>query len=74
MRITSLQNERVKSAVKLRDRKGREEQQRIIIDGLREIKRAVEAGVQVVELLSASFRRMICCMTAATPIVYCPHC
>ncbi len=43
--ITSLQNPRVKQAAKLRDRRGRQQQQRIIIDGLREISRAVAAGL-----------------------------
>jgi TrmH family RNA methyltransferase len=47
--ITSRQNERVKDAVKLRDRKGRERQGRIVIDGAREISRAIAAGVEVVE-------------------------
>ena len=48
--ITSLQNARVKQAVKLRDRRGRDDQGRIIIDGLREIERALAAGVKLVEL------------------------
>ena len=39
--ITSLQNPRIKQAAKLRDRKGRVQQQRIVIDGVREIARAV---------------------------------
>lgn len=47
--ITSLQNLRVKEAVKLRDRKGREQQGRILIEGVREISRAVAAGVEIVE-------------------------
>jgi TrmH family RNA methyltransferase len=47
--ITSLQNPRVKEAVKLRDRKGREQQGRILIEGVREIGRALEAGVDVTE-------------------------
>lgn len=50
MRITSPHNERLKAAVKLRDRKGRDEQGRMIIDGVREIRRALEAGIQIVEL------------------------
>jgi TrmH family RNA methyltransferase len=50
MTITSLQNARVKAAAKLRERRGRETQQRIIIDGAREILRAAQAGVQFVEL------------------------
>ena len=48
--ITSLQNQRVKDAVKLRERRGREKQQRIIIDGLREIQRAMDAGVRWAEV------------------------
>ncbi len=47
--ITSLQNPRVKEAVKLRDRKGREQQGRILIEGVREIGRALEAGVEITE-------------------------
>ena len=48
--ITSLQNRRVKDACRLRDRRGRQDQQRIIIDGTREINRALDAGCDVVEL------------------------
>ncbi len=48
--ITSLQNQRVKSAVRLRDRRGRQDQQRIIIDGAREIERALDAGCEILEL------------------------
>jgi TrmH family RNA methyltransferase len=47
--ITSLQNPRVKEAVKLRDRKGREEQGRILIEGIREIGRALDAGIEITE-------------------------
>jgi TrmH family RNA methyltransferase len=49
MPITSVQNPRVKAAVRLRDRSGRDDQGRIIIDGVREISRAVAAGVEIVE-------------------------
>jgi len=48
--ITSLQNPRVKDAAKLRDARQRAKQQRIIIDGRREILRAAAAGVRLVEL------------------------
>lgn len=48
--ITSLQNVRLKQALKLRDRRGRDQQGRIVIDGLREIARAVQAKVEIVEL------------------------
>jgi len=47
--ITSLQNPRVKEAVKLRDRKGREQQGRILIEGVREIGRALEASIEITE-------------------------
>lgn len=47
--ITSLQNPRIKDTVKLRDRRHREKQGRILIDGLRELERAIDAGVAVVE-------------------------
>ncbi|QEG33558.1 TrmH family RNA methyltransferase [Bythopirellula goksoeyrii] len=48
--ITSRQNERVKQAVKLRDARQRGKQQRFIIDGVREIGRALDAGIDVVEV------------------------
>lgn len=48
--ITSLQNERVKAVVRLRDRKGRERQQRFVIDGAREIQRALTSGIELTEL------------------------
>jgi TrmH family RNA methyltransferase len=45
--ISSPQNERIKAAAKLRDRKGREQQGRILIDGVPEISRAIAAGVKI---------------------------
>ncbi len=45
--ITSSQNPHVKRAVRLRTRRGREKQQRIIIDGSREILRAIQANVEI---------------------------
>jgi TrmH family RNA methyltransferase len=50
--ITSVKNPRVQQAARLRDRRAREQQQRIIIDGVREIRRALAAGVNVVELFA----------------------
>ena len=47
--ITSRQNARVKEAAKLRDRRQRERQGRFVIDGAREILRAIDAGVEIVE-------------------------
>lgn len=48
--ITSLQNPRVKDAVRLRDRRHREKQGRILIDGARELARAITAGVRILEV------------------------
>jgi TrmH family RNA methyltransferase len=48
--ITSLQNQRVKDAVKLRDRRHRDQQGRILIDGATELGRAIAAGVRLVEV------------------------
>jgi len=50
MQISSTANPRVKAAIRLRDRGGRDDQRRIIIDGVREISRALDGGVQIVEL------------------------
>jgi RNA methyltransferase, TrmH family len=47
--ITSLQNPRVKDAVRLRDRRHRDKQGRILIDGARELRRAIAAGLKLVE-------------------------
>lgn len=51
--ITSLHNPRVKQAAQLRDRAGRESQQRIIIDGMREVERALAADVEFLEVFAA---------------------
>jgi RNA methyltransferase, TrmH family len=48
--IRSLQNPRVKEAVALRDSRHRRKAGRILIDGARELARAVHAGVQLVEV------------------------
>ena len=48
--VTSLQNQRVKDASKLRGRRAREKQGRIIIDGAREIHRALDNEINIVEL------------------------
>jgi TrmH family RNA methyltransferase len=50
MIISSHHNPRVKAAARLRDRSGRDEQGRIIIDGVREISRALAAGVKIDEI------------------------
>ena len=51
--ITSTQNRRIKDAVKLRERRGRDKQRRIIIDGTREISLAIEGGVELAEAFVA---------------------
>lgn len=48
--ITSLRNPHVKDAARLRERRGRQQQQRFVIDGARELLRAIEAGVELVEV------------------------
>lgn len=48
--ISSLQNKRVRDAVRLHTSRGRKQQDRIIIFGAREIRRAIAAGVQITEL------------------------
>jgi TrmH family RNA methyltransferase len=47
--ITSLQNKRVKDAARLRDRRGRKTQHRILVDGAREVLRALAARLEVTE-------------------------
>lgn len=49
LRITSLRNPHLKQALRLRDRRARKQQGRILIDGARELQRALEAGVQMLE-------------------------
>ena len=48
--ITSPQNPRLKAAARLRDRRGRKQTGRIIIDGRREVAQALNAGVKVEEV------------------------
>lgn len=50
LEITSSQNPRVKNAVRLRDAKHRREQVLILIDGAREISRAMKSGVRMTEV------------------------
>jgi RNA methyltransferase, TrmH family len=47
LHINSPYNPRIKDAVRLRDRRHREKQGRILIDGVRELQRALGAGVRV---------------------------
>jgi TrmH family RNA methyltransferase len=48
--ITSPHNPHVKEAARLRDRRHREKQGRTLIDGVRELRRALRAGVRLVEV------------------------
>jgi TrmH family RNA methyltransferase len=45
--IQSRQNEQVKNLVKLRERKHRDRQERFLIEGLRELDHAIQAGVEI---------------------------
>ena len=47
--ITSLQNPRIKAALRLRSSRQRRKQGRLLIDGLREIVRAIQAGIRLIE-------------------------
>jgi TrmH family RNA methyltransferase len=49
-RIDSLDNEKVKDAIRLRDRRSREKSGRFLVEGAREIRRALEAGHRPVSL------------------------
>ncbi len=49
MTITSRQNERIKQAIKLRERRHRDARGECLIDGVREVGRAFDAGVKIHE-------------------------
>ena len=50
--VTSVQNQRVKDVVKLRDRKQREKQGKFLIDGAREIERALDGSIVLIEVFT----------------------
>src|SRR5262245_20998990 len=52
MRITSPSNPRVKAAAKLRNARQRAEQGRFLIDGVREIGRALDGGITIDEVFA----------------------
>ena len=52
-RISSLQNPRVKQLVKLRDRRPRDDAGVFLVEGYREIRRALEKKVALTELYYA---------------------
>lgn len=69
--ISSTANPQVKASLRLRDRRDREERGLTIVDGAREVRRAVEAGAEVVELwvaeeacLSADCRAVVSAVAA----------
>lgn len=51
--ITSLQNPRIKAAVRLRDRRERDEALLTLVDGAREVRRALDAGAAITEAFVA---------------------
>ncbi len=64
--ITSRQNVRVKEAAKLRSARQRGKQGRFLIDGVREIGRAADAGIEIVE---AFFCEKFCASVAARELI-----
>jgi len=64
--ITSLQNARIKDAIKLRDRRARTKQQRIIIEGLRELQLALKAQVEFREVF---YCRSLCYSDASQALL-----
>jgi TrmH family RNA methyltransferase len=54
MKITSRHNQHIKDAAKLRDRRHRQRGQRFLIEGIRELSRAIQAGVPIVEAFISS--------------------
>jgi TrmH family RNA methyltransferase len=75
--ITSFQNPHVKNAVRLRDRRHREEQGRFLIDGARELRRAIDAGVRLIEIFvceplcrTQEARQLLTALPSAGAVVY----
>lgn len=53
LRLTSLQNPRLKNLIRLRERRERDRQDCFLVEGYREISRACDAGVRFLEFYSA---------------------
>ncbi|MGN1366869.1 MAG: RNA methyltransferase, partial [Victivallis vadensis] len=53
VKITSTQNDSVKHVIKLRDRRPREKEQLTVLEGYRELTRAREYGMEIVEVFFA---------------------
>jgi len=74
LHITSAQNPRIKEAAALRDRKEREQRQRILVEGAREIGRAIASGWRIDsafvcrELLSDAAHTLLRTLTAGRGI------
>lgn len=49
-KITSSQNPRIKAAIRLKSTRGRKTQQRVIVFGAREVMRAIQSGIQPIEV------------------------
>ena len=64
--ITSLQNPRIKEMIRLRDGRHRRKQGRILIDGVREIDRAMQAGIVPSEVV---FCKALCDDAAAQNVL-----
>ena len=63
-RITSRQNPRVKDAVRLRTARERQRSGRFLIDGVREIERALAAGIRPIEAFVCETHDELHCATA----------
>lgn len=63
--ITSVQNPRVKQAARLRDNRQRAQQGRFLIDGVRELERAIAARIELAELYVCRAH----CGAAATALI-----
>lgn len=77
-RIESVQNGRIKKVLSLQEKKGREELGLFLIEGSREIKRALAFGVEILEvysqsekeLLAVDTERFLCSKQAFNKIAY----
>jgi TrmH family RNA methyltransferase len=75
--ITSVRNPRVQAAAALRERRERVRQKQILIDGVRELRRAFDAGVKLIEVFyapedapDAATTELRKCLTAANvPVI-----
>lgn len=73
--ITSAQNPRIKAAIRLKSTRGRKTQQRVIIFGAREVHRAIQSGIQPIEVFlctgileSGKAAGLLTALPASTPV------